>query len=90
MLVLVFFCIGSDKNEIEKSFGWKGPLALKKLMNKKRLYEDKKGFYKVTEGNKDTILSFRLLKAHLMFLVEQYKPDNIRNNYIHYWVDTFG
>ena len=84
---LAFSEQGVTKNEIEKSFGWKGLLALKKLVNKKILYEGKKGFYKVTEGNKDTILSFRLLKAHLMFLAEQYKPDNIKNNYIHYWVE---
>ncbi len=58
------------KNEIEKSFGWKGLLVLKKLVNKKILYEDKKGFYKVTEGNKNIILSFSLLKAHLIFLLE--------------------
>ena len=78
---------GATRKEIEKNFGWKGLLALKKLVSKKILSEDKKGFYKVIEGNKDAILSFRLLKAHLMFLAEQYKPDNIRNNYIHYWVE---
>ena len=84
---LAFSEQGVTQAEIEKNFGWKGFSALKKLVSKKILYEDKKGFYKVVEGNKGTILSFRLLKAHLMFLAEQYKPDNIKNNYIHYWVE---
>ena len=81
---LAFSEQGVTQTEIEKNFGWKGLSALKKLVSKKILYENKKDFYKVVEENKDTILSFRMLKAHLMFLAEQYKPDNIKNNYIHY------
>ena len=78
---LAFSDQGVTQKEIEKNFGWKGLSALKKLVNKNILCKDEKGFYKVKEENKDTILSFRLLKAHLIFLAEQYKPDNIKNNY---------
>ena len=77
---------GVKKEEIEKYFGWKGVSALSALLDKGILVKDEKAFYKVKNKDKDTIFSFRLLKAHVLFLAEQYKPNNLRNNYIHYWV----
>ena len=77
---------GVKREEIEKYFGWKGLSALSALLEKDILIKDDKDFYKIKDKDKNTIFSFRLLKAHLLFLAEQYKPDNLKNNYIHYWV----
>jgi len=64
--------------------------ALRKLEQNKVIKKETNGCYKVTESSKDTVLSFRLIKAHLMFLAEQYKPDNLNKNYIYYWVESLN
>lgn len=84
---LAFSAKGVTEKEIRENFGRQGLTALKVLVEKNILSKDKHNTYKVTEKDKDTILSFRLIKAHLMFLAEQYKPYNLKRNYIHYWVE---
>ena len=85
--VLAFSAKGITEREIRDNFGRQGLTALKTLVGKDILSKDENAIYKVTKKDKDTILSFRLIKAHFMFLAEQYKPNNLRNNYIHYWVE---
>lgn len=77
---------GITEREIRDNFGRQGLTALKTLAEKNILSKDEDTAYKVTKKDKDTILSFRLIKTHFMFLSEQYRPDNVRDNYIHYWV----
>ena len=84
---LAFSEKGITEKAIRENFGRQGLRSLKVLVEKNMLSKDKYNIYKVTEKDKDTILSFRLIKAHLIFLVEQYRPHNLKRNYIHYWVE---
>ena len=84
---LAFSEKGITEKAIRENFGRQGLRSLKVLVEKNMLSKDKHNIYKVTEKDKDTILSFRLIKAHLIFLVEQYRPHNLKRNYIHYWVE---
>ncbi len=79
---------GITKEEVMKSFGQQGCAALETLVKKNIVSSNGNNAYKVKENNKDTVLSFHLIKAHLMFLAEQYKPNNPSSNYIHYWVES--
>ena len=81
---------GITEKEVKDSLGQQGVKALKTLEQNKIIEKNENLRYKVIEKNKDTILSFRLMKAHLMFLAEQYKPDNLDKNYIYYWVDSLN
>ena len=85
--VLAFSDKGITEKEIRDNFGRQGLTALKTLVEKDILSKGENNIYTVTEKDKDTILSFRLIKAHLMFLTELYKPNNLSKNYIHYWVE---
>ena len=88
--VLAFSKKGVRMDEVKESFGQQGASALKALEKNKIISKGEDGHYRVTEQKRDTILSFRLIKAHLMFLAEQYKPDHLDTNYIHYWVESLN
>ena len=75
---------GITKDEIREDFGMQGLLALEILEKKNIILKDTTGRYKVKEQNKCITLSLHLIKAHLLFLAEEYKPDNLKINYIHY------
>jgi len=60
---LAFSSKGVTEKEIRENFGRQGLTALKILAEKNILSKDKHDIYKVTEKDKDTILSFRLIKA---------------------------
>ena len=81
---------GTTKEEIKEYLGQQGLKALKVLSQKNILSKNEGGFYKVAERNKDSILPFDLVKSHVMFLAEQYKPNNVTDNYIHYWVESLN
>ena len=74
---------GTTEEEVIKSFGQQGRIALETLVKKNIVSKSGNNAYKIIEKNKDTVLSFHLIKAHLMFLAEQYKPNNLKDNYIH-------
>ena len=81
---------GITEEEIKTILGQSGLKALKTLEQNKIVEKSENSRYQVIEKSKDTILSFRLMKVHLMFLAEQYKPDNLDKNYIYYWVDSLN
>ena len=85
--ILAFSIKGVTEREIRDNFGQQGLTALETLVEKNILSKEENNIYKVTEKDKDTILSFRLIKIHLMFLTELYKPNKLSNNYIHYLVE---
>ena len=84
--VLSFSSKGVTAMEIRDNFGRQGLRALNILKEKNILSKNKNNIYKV-EKDSSAILSFRLIKAHFMFLTEQYKPNNLRRNYIYYSVE---
>ena len=40
--------------------------------------------------DKEIILSFEVLRKHIKILAEEYKPDNVANNYICYKMETLN
>lgn len=84
---LAFSKKGITEDEIREDFGRHGLSALKTLEKKNILSRNEKGCYKIKELDKKITLSFQLIKAHLIFLVEEYKPGNLQTNYIHYRID---
>ena len=78
---------GVRQEEIKTILGQSGLKALKTLEQNKIVEKSENSRYQVIEKSKDTILSFQVIKAHLIFLAEQYDPDNLSSNYIHYWVE---
>ena len=46
--------------------------------------------YRATKADKGIIRSFDLLKKHLEILAANYKPDNVKNNYICYKMETLN
>ena len=85
--LLAFSPEGVTLPKVRECLGQKGINAIKTLEENKIVSKCDNGHYKLTEAKKDTILSFRLIKAHCTFLIEQYKPDSLNKNYIHYWAD---
>ena len=85
--LLLFSPEGMTLSKIKDCLGQKGVEAIKTLEKHKIVSKCDNEHYKLTEKHKDTILSFRLIKAHCAFLIEQYKPTSLNKNYIHYWVD---
>ena len=90
--ILAFSNKGITEEEIEDHFGKEGIRALKTLEQNGLLLQEEDSHYRVnTEGEyKGTGLSFKLIKTHLIFLAKQYKPDNSKNNYIQYWVESLN
>ena len=81
--LLAFSDKGITVDEIRNHFGYMGVRAIK-ILEGKKIIENEGGHYKVKEKNKYVIFSFRLIKAHFLFLAEQYNSDNIKSNYICY------
>ncbi|MDE0119826.1 MAG: helix-turn-helix domain-containing protein [Bdellovibrionales bacterium] len=90
--ILAFSNKGVTEEEIEDQFGKQGIRALRILEKNSLLLKEEDNHYRVnTDGEyKGTGLSFKLIKTHLIFLAKQYKPDNSKNNYIQYWVESLN
>ncbi len=88
--MLAFSNKGITVDEIKNYFGQAGVRAIDTLKENNILTKNDSGYYKVKEKNKYIIFSFRLIKAHLLFLANQYKSDNIKNNYICYEVESLN
>ena len=88
--MLAFANKGVIADEMKSYFGHQGIKALQTLERNDIISKDENNRYKVIEKNKYVTFSFRLIKAHLMFLAEQFKSDNLNNNYIHYWVESLN
>ena len=82
--MLTFSDKGVTADEIRNHLGQAGVKAVKTLEKNNILAKNDSGYYKVKEKNKYAIFSFRLIKAHFLFLAKQYEPDNIKRNYICY------
>ena len=88
--MLAFSNKGITVDEIRNHLGQAGVRALKTLEKNNIITKNDRDYYKVKEKNKYVIFSFRLIKAHLLFLAKQYKPDNIKSNYICYEVESLN
>ena len=84
LLVLFKLCDLVTVDEIRNHLGQAGVKAVRTLEKNNILTKSDSGYYKVKEKNKYAIFSFRLIKAHFLFLAKQYEPDNIKRNYICY------
>ncbi len=84
---LAFSKKGITEDEIRESFGEHGLLALETLEKKNIVAKNERGSYRIRELDKKITFSFQLIKAHLIFLAEEYKPGNLQTNYIQYRVD---
>ena len=82
--MLAFSSKGITVDEIRNHLGHVGVRAIRTLEESNILIKNDSGYYKVKEKNKYAIFSFRLIKAHFLFLAKQYKSDNIKSNYICY------
>ena len=84
----------SDKGVTEKEMlycmGGQGRKALKTLMEKGFVKKDDNNIYRAVAANKGIILSFEVIKKHIQILAENYKPDNVADNYIYYKVETLN
>ena len=87
--MLAFSSKGITVDEIRNHLGHVGVRALRTLEESNILIKNDSGYYKVKEKNKYAIFSFRLIKAHFLFLAKQYKSDNIKSNYIYYKMSFF-
>ena len=88
--VLSFSEKGTTEEEVKKNFGEQGLKALNVLLEKKIIVKTEDQHYKVIKKTQDMVLSFHLIQAHLMFLVEQYNPSKLKDNYIHYSVESLN
>ena len=72
---------GVTEEEIRNCLGYEGIIALEILVEKNFIIKKDNGRYKATEQDKGIVLSFEVLKKHIKILAEEYKPDNVANNY---------
>ena len=69
---------GVTEEEIFYCLGHEGIKALEDLMKKNFVIKKDDNRYKATEIDKGIVLSFEVLKKHIKFLAEEYKPDNLK------------
>jgi len=81
------FTRGVTEDEIRESFGGHGLSALETLERKNIISKNERGRYRIKEPDKKMTFSFQLIRTHLLFLIEEYKPGNLETNYIHYRID---
>ena len=81
------FTRGVTEDEIRESFGGHGLSALETLEKKNIISKNERGRYRIKEPDKKMTFSFQLIRTHLLFLIEEYKPGNLKTNYIHYRID---
>ena len=81
---------GVTDEEILYCLGHEGIKALEILIKKHFVIKKDDNRYKATAMDKGIILSFEVLKRHIKILAEEYKPDNIANNYIFYKMETLN
>ncbi|MCY4512179.1 MAG: helix-turn-helix transcriptional regulator [Bdellovibrionales bacterium] len=80
---------GVTEKEILYCRGYQGQKALKTLTEKGFVKKDQNNIYRAT-ARKGIVLSFEVLKKHLKILAENYKPDNMANNYIYYKMESLN
>ena len=81
---------GVTDEEIVHCIGHEGKQALKILIKKGFIMKAEDTKYRATKADKGIIRSFDLLKKHLEILAANYKPDNVKNNYICYKMETLN
>ena len=81
---------GVTYEEILYCLGYEGIKALEILIKKNFITKKDNNRYKATKTDKGIILSFEVLKKHIKILANEYKPDNIANNYIFYKMETLN
>ena len=81
---------GVTDEEIFYCLGHEGIKAFEILIKKNFVIKKDDNRYKATEMDKGIILSFEVLKKHIKILAEEYKPDNVANNYIFYKMETLN
>ena len=81
---------GVTEEEILYCLGHEGSKALEILIKRNFVIKRDDNKYKATEMDKGIVLSFEVLKKHIKILAEEYKPDNIANNYIYYKMETLN
>lgn len=81
---------GVTDEEILYCLGYEGIKALEILMKKNFVIKKDDNKYRATETNKGIILSFEVLKRHVKIFADEYKPDNVANNYIYYKIETLN
>ena len=80
---------GVTEKEILYCKGYQGQKALKLLVEKGFVKKGEHNIYRAT-SQRGVILSFEVLKKHLRILAENYKPDNVANNYIYYKMESLN
>ena len=81
---------GVTEEEILYCLGYEGIKALEILIKKSFVIKKDNNKYKATEMDKGIILSFEVLKKHIKVLADEYKPDNVANNYIFYKMESLN
>ena len=81
---------GVTEEETLYCLGNEGSKALKTLVKKNFIVKKDDNRYRATELDKGIVLSFKVLKKHIKILANEYKPDNLTNNYIHYKMETLN
>ena len=81
---------GVTENEILYCIGHAGQKALQTLVDKGFVKKAEDNRYRATNVNKGIVLSFEVLKKHILVLAEKYKPDNCGNNYMYYKTETLN
>ena len=81
---------GVTDEEILYCLSHEGIKALDILIKRNFIIKKDDNRYKTTETDKGIILSFEVLKKHIKILAEEYKSDNIANNYIYYKMETLN
>ncbi|MDE0151975.1 MAG: hypothetical protein OXK80_05730 [Bdellovibrionales bacterium] len=80
---------GITEDEITYCIGYNGQKALRVLLDKG--FVKKEGDrYRATNQKKGIVLSFKVLKKHIVTLAERYKPDCKGNNYIFYKTESLN
>ena len=81
---------GVTDEEIVHCIGHEGKQALQILIEKGFIMKTEDNRYKATKADRGIIKSFEILKKHLEILAANYKPDNLKNNYIYYKMETLN
>lgn len=87
---LAISCRGVTEDEIIYCIGHTGQKALLTLVNKGFVKKAEDNRYRATNVNKGIVLSFEILKKHVLVLAEKYKPNNFGNNYVYYKTETLN
>ena len=79
---------GVTDEEITYCMGHEGKQSLKILIKKGFIVKTADNKYRATETDKGIIYSFDIIRKHIEILIAKCKPDNVKNNYIYYKMET--